>query len=67
MAVLHGESGRVVWPCGAAGAGIGIGGGSSGNFNLLSNGANNKGSSMAGMGLAMEPPGIILDGEFSSP
>ncbi|KAL3794514.1 hypothetical protein ACHAW5_001324 [Stephanodiscus triporus] len=31
-----------------AGIGIGMGSGSSGNFNLLSNGANNKGSSMAG-------------------
>jgi hypothetical protein len=51
----------------ASGAGIGIGGGSSGNFNLLSNGANNNGSSMAGMGLTMEPLGIILHGEFSSP
>jgi hypothetical protein len=38
-------------------------GGSSGNFNLLSNGAhNNNGGSMAGIG-TMEPLGIILHGE----
>jgi hypothetical protein len=44
-------------------ASIGIGGGGSGNFNLLSNGGvnNNCGSMMGGMGLTvMEPLGIVL-------